>query len=347
MRDDDNGFFLPEFCRVRTLFGVVVIVQLLVFLLVLAQPASASHWAALSLYSLYLQWIALASTVLLCALRPWLQRLAVMPAALAAAAVILLVTALVTEAAWRTVEGGATFGREHLEFQGRALGMAAIIITLVLRYYYVQHAWRSRLQAESRSRIEALQARIRPHFLFNCLNTIVSMIRTRPQEAEAAVENLAVLFRAGLNADGGFTTMQRELELVDDYLGLERLRLGDRLDVRWSLDELPRDALVPPLTLQPLLENAIYHGIEPRTEGGTITVLGGRQGKRLWLQIRNPRAREHRSRGMGMAQRNVEERLRLAFGRAVDFSVGEVDGDYVLTLALPYRTENDESADRG
>ena len=338
MSEASREFFLPEFCRIRTLFVVVVIVQLLVFLLVLAQPAGVDRWAALSLYSLYLQWVALASSVLLCLARPWLRRLAVLPAALAAAGVILLVTALVTEAAWQALEGGPAFSREHLLFQGRALGMAGIIVALVLRYFYVQHAWRSRLEAESQARIAALQARIRPHFLFNSLNTIVSMIRHRPAQAEEAVEDLAALFRAGLNADGGFTSIRQELELVSDYLRLERLRLGERLEARWSVDELPRDALLPPLTLQPLLENAIYHGVEPRTEGGVITIKGGRKGRRVWLQIRNPLAPGSRSGGMGMAQRNVEERLRLAFGDGVDFQAAELDGDYALTLAFPYRT---------
>ena len=337
MNNDNSGFFLPEFCRIRTLFGVVVIVQLLVFLLVLAQPVGTDRWAALSLYSLYLQWVALASSVLLCLLRPWLRRLTVFTASLCAGGVILLVTAMVTEAAWQAVGGGRSFSAEHLAFQGRALAMAAIIVTLVLRYFYVQHAWRSRLEAESAARIEALQARIRPHFLFNSLNTIVAMIRSRPAEAEAAVEDLAALFRAGLEARGGFTTMARELELVTDYLRLERLRLGDRLKVDWAVDALPRDARLPPLTLQPLLENAIYHGIEPNTAGGTVSILGGRQGRRVWVQIRNPRGSGMRSGGMGMAQRNVEERLRLAFTGAVDFNIGELDGDYTLTMSFPYQ----------
>ncbi len=336
-RDDD--FFLPEFCRLRTLFGVVVIAQLLVFVLVLAQPLGTERWTALSLYSLFVQWIALGSALLLCVARPLLRRMPAWIAGACAWLMVLLVTALMGDLAYRTLPTMAP--EEYPGFQFRNLTMAAIMAALVMRYFYLQHAWRARLEAATRARIQALQARIRPHFLFNSLNTIASMIRARPADAEAAVEDLADLFRASLSAGSGYTRMADELALARDYLRLEALRLQERLAVDWQVEELPGDALVPQLILQPLLENAVYHGIEPRVDGGSIRVWGRRNGDSVVIEVHNPASDSHRDnrRGSGIAQENVRERLRLAFGKEASFTATTDDGGYRVVLGFPYRTE--------
>ncbi len=339
---NNNDEFLPEFCRLRTLFSVVVIAQLLVFLLVLAQP-HGNRWWALSLYSLYIQWITLASCLLLCLLRRWLNRLDVLPAALLAGAVIVLVTLLVTEAAWRTMGRLDILSVEHLAFHGRAAAMAIIVVALLMHYFYLQRAWRRQLMAESQARVESLQSRIRPHFLFNSLNTIASMIRSKPERAEEAVEDLAELFRAGLRGGVGDNTMGQELQLARDYLRIEGLRLEERLRVAWQVDALPMDAVVPALTLQPLLENAVYHGIEPRVDGGDILVTGDRRGDRLRIAISNPLPgpdASGRQGGMGMAQDNVRQRLELAFPGSAWLHARNRDGRYTVTLVFPYRTAN-------
>lgn len=335
--NNDNDF-LPEFCRLHTLFGVVIMAQLLVFLLVLAQPAG-NRWWALSLFTLYVQWVALGSCLLLCLLQRWLNRLDVVPAAVAAGLVIVFTAAVVTEAAWRVMGNSGLLTAGHMAFHGRAAAMAGIVAGLLMRYFYLQRAWRRQLMAETQARVHALQARIRPHFLFNSLNTIASMIRTQPREAEQAVEDLAELFRAGLRGSAGESNLRRELDLCRDYLRIEGLRLEDRLRVRWNLNGLPEDATLPPLTLQPLVENAVYHGVEPLLDGGEILIEGDRQGERLRLTISNPVLPDgegQRSGGMGMAQDNVRQRLQLAFGKAAWLRAEEEGQRYVVTLVFPY-----------
>lgn len=334
----NDDFFLPEFCRLRTLFGVLVIAQLLVFVLVMSLPAGENRWTALSLYSLFVQWVAIASCLVLCLVRPMLCSLDVRLAALICWLLILLLTVMLGELAHRIL--AQLFTSNQWDFHLRNIVVAGIMAALALRYFYQQHAWRMRLEVTTQARIQALQARIRPHFLFNSLNTIASMIRSRPRDAEAAVEDLADLFRASLTAGSGFTSLAREMRLARDYLRLESHRLQERLAVDWQTETLPPDAEVPQLILQPLLENAVYYGIEPRVDGGTIQVRGRLNGDSVVIEIRNPPAeqRQGQRRGNGMAQGNVRERLRLAFGNAASFSAAADADGYCVVLGFPYRS---------
>lgn len=334
---DDTGF-LPDFCAIRSVFAVVVMGELLVFVLVLARPGGWS-WEALSLLSLYVQWIALASAAVLCVLRGRLLRLGDRRAALASYALVLIVAAVVAELGWRVLPAASLDGG-RTAFVGRSLAITAIVAAVALRYLYLQHQWRARLQAAADARIDALQARMRPHFLFNSLNTIASTISVDPRLAEGLVEDLADLFRASLARDERrLVPLAEELALVDGYLRMEHERLGRRLQVAWRVDGAPRGALIPPLTLQPLLENAVYYGIEPREEGGTVTLTGGVSGDELLLEVRNPAPSvpRRRSAGFGMAQANVRERLLLAFGERGRLEVSTADGVYHVTVRVPFR----------
>jgi len=336
---DNDSFFLPEFCRLSTLFTVVVVAELMVFVLVISQPSGVDRWTALSLYSLFVQWITLSSCILLCFSRPLLERLDPRLSALICWLLILLVTFVMGELAYRTL--AQVIDQPHLEFQLRNLSIASITAAMVLRYFYLQHLWRQRLETSTQARIQALQARIRPHFLFNSLNTITAMIRRRPREAESAVEHLAELFRASLSAGSGFTTLAEELRLTRNYLSLETLRLEERLGIDWRTDALPANAWMPQLILQPLLENAVYHGIEPLLEGGTVSLSGRLNGDTVVIEIRNPLTSRDGggTAGNGMAQSNVRERLRLAFGKAASFNAGQDQDGYSVVLGFPYWTE--------
>lgn len=328
--------FLPDFCDIRSVFAVVVVGQLLAFVLVLAAPR-AQFWQALSLTSLFVQWIGLASAATLCLLRPWLARAGNALAAALSYAVILLITAVVSGLGARLLN---LDGSDQVGFVARSLAIGAIAGAVVLRYLYVVHEWKRRLSSEAAARIDALQARIRPHFLFNSLNTIASMIPLEPQRAEESVEDLSDLFRASLAESRRLQPLSQELALCRGYLRMEELRLGQRLRIDWRLDGVPEDALIPPLTLQPLLENAVYHGIEPRLAGGTLLIEGRRDGELLTLRLRNPRpATPAVRRGAGMAQQNIRERLALAFGKKAELIVREVGEDYEVELTLPYRTQ--------
>ncbi len=334
--------FLPSFCRVGLVFAVVVSAELLALVLVLGAAGSwAELWQRLSLLSLYVQWIALGSAAMLCLLRPWLQglgrRLEGVVAWLliqgVAAAVALAATALVPVSDWSAapVGGGALVAR--------TLGVSGIVGALLLRYLYLHHQWKQQVVAESAARFEALQARIRPHFLFNSMNTIAGLTRSDPALAEELVEDLADLFRASLAGTEQRSTLGREIELGRRYLAIESQRLGGRLRVDWDLEELPQQAPLPILVLQPLLENAVYHGIEPSAAGGLVRITGRYRRGRINLGIRNPLPDQaedaHRS-GNRLAVDNVRQRLEAMFPGAASLSEGRIEGDFQVRLVLPY-----------
>jgi two-component system sensor histidine kinase AlgZ len=336
-------FFLPSFCDVRIVFGVVVMTELLAFVLVLASPGlQQDPWGGLGLISLYMQWIALTSAAVLCLARPLLCGLGNLVAALASYLLVLLVTAAVAEMAFRLMASSALVlpvdAGQHAAFMLRSLTISTIISAVILRYLFVQHQWRQQVLAEARARVQALQARIRPHFLFNSMNTIAALTRSQPEVAEAAIEDLSDLFRASLDQPDDRTTLGDEIALARRYLNIETLRLGDRLAVVWDMDALPMDVKVAPLMLQPLLENAIYHGIEPLATGGTIRVTGRLKDGMVEIEISNPvpaggPGTAHR--GSQIAQENIRQRLLLAFGDAARLETAVMDGSYRVLLRYP------------
>jgi two-component system, LytTR family, sensor histidine kinase AlgZ len=197
---------------------------------------------------------------------------------------------------------------------------------------------RARSPAVTEAKMMALTARIRPHFLFNSLNAVLGVIRSDPRRAEAALEELADLFRVLMRDNRELVPLSAEIGLARQYLELERLRLGDRLLVRWDVDSCPPDALVPPLMLQPLLENAVYHGIEPLPGAGEIGIrLDGRD-DHIVIELTNPcPAGGHQGAGSHMALANIRERLLLFFDLEATLDTGMVDGRYRVTIKLPYR----------
>lgn len=343
-QDSTAGTFLPNFCESHTLFLVVLIAQLLAFILALARgPAPEGFWISLAFTSLFVQWVALGTVLVLCLVRGVLTTLPPLRAAAATALVAMCVTVLFAfTALWLGGNLGLAARQpldEQLGFLGRTLAISAIVTAVALRYLYVQHQWKHNVESEARSRIQALQARIRPHFLFNSMNTIASLTRTRPDAAETAVEDLADLFRATLS-DRDSLTVGEELDLARRYIRIEALRLGERLRVDWQVNEsLPMDYPMPGLVLQPLVENAIYHGIEPLTDGGEITIVLAPEGENVRIEVSNPLAppRNRRRSGNRVAQENIRQRLALAFrGEARMETIEETDR-YRVTLVLPRR----------
>jgi two-component system sensor histidine kinase AlgZ len=231
-------------------------------------------------------------------------------------------------------------------FVVRSVAVAAIVAALLLRYLYAQHMQRERAVAASRAHFEALQARIRPHFLFNSMNTIAQLTRADPVLAEEVVQDLADLFRATLADAGRLSTLAAELELTRSYLRIEAQRLGPRLRIAWDLQDLPGDARVPVLILQPLVENAVYHGIEPAPDGGQITIAGRYRRGTLNLSVRNtlppPGSTVHRP-GNRMAVENVRARLAVRYGDEATLTVGQVDGDYQVRLTIPHPCAEDDA----
>jgi two-component system sensor histidine kinase AlgZ len=225
---------------------------------------------------------------------------------------------------------------EPLGSVSRTLALCAIVAVGVLGYLRLVAKAYSPALAEAR--LQALQARIRPHFLFNSLNAVLALIRRDPKRAERTLEDLADLFRTLMSDARKFVRLADEIALLERYAEIEQLRLGERLRITWELDAAPSDALLPPLVLQPLLENAVYHGVEPGTASGEVLVRIERRGNRVLACIENPYLEAQAGRaGNRMALDNIRERLALFFDAEARLETRAVDGRYRVEIEIPYR----------
>jgi two-component system sensor histidine kinase AlgZ len=343
-RPREPAGFLPDFCRIPMVLGVLLTAQLLAIALALASPEPVVRfWERLGPLSLYIQVIALTGSALLCLLRPVLGRLDNRVSGLAAWALLLGVTASANWAVFLFLPGesGGLLPADGLPgLMVRSLGVCAIVGALLLRYLYLHYLWRRQVEAEAEARIQKLQARIRPHFLFNSINTIASLTHTDPRLAEELLQDLADLFRASLAKGEEKATLAQELELSRRYLHIEQQRLGERMSVLWDVEDLPGEAFLPPLILQPLIENAVYHGIAPAREPGVIRIGGRYRLGQVNLSIRNSLPedpeRDRHTEGNRMAMDNVRQRLAAMYpgtGRVIE---SRVEGDYQVRLVFPH-----------
>lgn len=343
-----NQFFLPDFCGLQSVFAVVVLAELFAFILTLAAyPYTNDPLGNLAMISLFMQWAGLISSGLLCLSRRVLSRLESRVAGLVTYVLLLSVITLLSEVAFYLLDYTTTplFTTSHTEFLLRNLAIGAIVTALALRYFYVSHQWKQRTRAEAEARLQALQARIRPHFLFNSINTVSSLIHSQPDVAEEALLDLSDLFRASLGKEQRQIPFSEEAALSLRYLHIEALRLGGRLKLDWNTDSVPKDAMLPPLLLQPLVENAVYHGIEPLPAGGTISLRGAVEGNNLVIRLSNPRPPEDspRREGNRMALDNIRERLAAHYGDEASLNIEEKDGHFDLTLTLPLNSSREET----
>ena len=227
------------------------------------------------------------------------------------------------------------FSFDNISSSYRAAALAGAVTAIVLYYFYLQQ--RAYSPAIAEARLQALQARIRPHFLFNSINAVLSLIRSQPKRAESALEDMSDLFRVVMAENRDLVPISQEIGLCHQYLNIESLRLEDRLKITWQIDDMPPDALIPPLILQPLLENAVYHGIEPMPEGGEIVVAITTKNNELYISISNPYAPEndHHS-GNKMALKNIRERLKLHFDLEASLKTEAKNSRYNVHIRLPY-----------
>ncbi|MEP6940144.1 MAG: sensor histidine kinase [Rudaea sp.] len=334
--------WLPNFCGPGVLLAVIIVVELLVVAVLIA-PSDESQplLPRLGTATLFAQWIALLCVLSLCEFRAWIGKLTPRSGVVAAYALILAIT-LTCSTLVSTLDQllglRLTLPAEfQWRFVLRSVALSALVGAALLRYFYVIEQWRARVRAEAQARGDALQARIRPHFLFNSMNTIASLIRTHPADAEHAVEDLSDLFRAALGADNKLSTLGAEIELARRYLAIERLRLGDRLQVEMDLEGVPEDLPVPALLLQPLVENAVYHGVQPLARGGLVRVRGTRLGAGAEITISNPRPPpgERAPPRHGIALANTRSRIEYHFGWRGTLTVRESDEEFVVILRLP------------
>lgn len=334
-------------CRMGIVWRLILGAQFPVALGALFGPggwdAALTRWAQASVVSVP---ASLLGSLLVCLLAPWLVRLTAWLQVAAIAGLGALVTALAMLPAWWLEHIFGEIGSEVWPWvppvlTGAALGCVAGV--------WLQSRASQVGPTEAQARLAELQARIRPHFLFNTLNTAIALVQIDPRRAEAVLEDLAELFREALAAPNASSTLRQEIALAKRYLDIESLRFGDRLQVDWSVDDSLGDTVLPVLVLQPLVENAVHHGVEPSPHGGWVRIQVKPSGGLVEVLITNSLpdrglAPLHGQRGQGMALANVRERLRLMYDLESDLSVasaetpssdGSVSSTYQARMVLP------------
>jgi len=336
-----RGVLLPDFCRWQFLFAAMA-VALICVLIAQAAKLGPPHWQLVGIYSVFSVWLVVICVALLCLFRPLLSRLPGLAAYWGSWLLVMFISVLASLAVlWinQALQLGLFSGRiTPLELILRLVFMSGLVAAALLRYLYVHQLWQQEVMAQSEARVQALQSRIRPHFLFNSLNSIASLIAEDPENAEIAIEDLADLFRGALRQADRLISLGEELELARKYLAMEQRRIGARLTIDWQVERLPVDATVPPLLLQPLVENAVYHGIQPRPEGGVVTVSGARDDDNVVIVVTNPLAIGSSSETSSnrVALDNIRERLYYHYAGRGDLLTKDSDGNFQAIIRIPY-----------
>lgn len=342
--------FLPNFCTGEVVFNVVVVAEMLAIVINLIVPRNFLSPTALQdllLISIFIQWVALAGTAVLCYTRKYLNRLPNLQALGAAYLLLLLTTFVVSECVvwllWALGRLNSARPAWYADFHILNLTISAIINGLLLRLFLAKHELQNRTLSEARARLQALQSRIRPHFVFNSLNIIASLTRSAPDKAEAAIEDMSDLFRMMLSQDEMLVPVKNEIDVAKKYLALEALRLDNRLTVNWDIGKFPRKAVMPVLTLQPLLENAIRHGIEELPAGGVIDARLWEDSDRIYIRVANPlpKTRPKKAKSTpGQSLDNIRSRFQSHYGEQASLASTEENGLFTVTVVLPIRGDN-------
>jgi len=345
-----NDDFLPDLCGPQSVLALILVGELLVGAMMLAAYGlDAFDWARFGLTSILTQWVVLTSAGCLCIARTLLRRMHPVVAGLSSYALTLVCTLVFTLFVHWINNGSLQQASDSLVGN---LAVAAVLSGIGLRYLYLQQQLRNQQKAEMQSRLQALQSRIRPHFLFNSMNTIASLIAVDQETAERVVIELSQLFRASLN-EPGLITLRKEIDLCRYYMDIEQMRLGGRLQVNWNVrsdagvelavdDEMLDRITIPSLLLQPLMENAVYHGIQPSPQGGTVRIdltLGAQQ---VVVRVCNPLPSGEdktvgldKSRGNGIALENIRHRLHAYYGVAGVHKVIQKEDSYIAEVRYP------------
>ena len=327
---------LPNFRNLGVVLRTVVIVNGLAFFVALTQAPTLPDLAQRIIYgSAFVQPVLLSCLLFLYALNNKFARLSYRQGLGGVMFVVAFLSWAIVRLGGELFSSSAEYGPFHA---GQNIALNMSVTALVLAYF--------RMRAQSLSpalidaRLQALQARIRPHFFFNSINAVLGIVRSNPKQAESALEDMADLFRMAMADNREMVTLKHEVELSRQYLALEQLRLGDRLKVNWQLQDMPQDALIPPLMLQPLLENAVYHGIEAMHDGGEISIKIYRNGKEMHLDVYNPCQPKGKSHiGNKLALANIHERLSLQFDVEASYSVDAGEDYYRVHILFPYVRE--------
>lgn len=332
----------PNLCTPKLAFAAAVVAELVVLVIAIAGFHDFTRLLdSIALLSVMAQMIVLVSMLLLCLVRP-LERFSAPALGWSLAFLLPLASSLLCALAsyWmdRRFELNLVPGSSgQIDYLLRCVAITALVAGALGRYLYVRQLWQLQVQSDGDSRFLALQALIRPHFLFNSLNTVASLIPTEPEVAERLIEDFSELYRAMLRNDQGTTSLSEEISLLDRYLAVEGLRLGGRMTVDKDYNISNPDFEIPALLLQPLVENAIVHGIQKNREGGMIHIRIDQSADRLNIWICNPMPGNETSghSGNGMAIDNIKERLRLRYGEQAQLKVSQHGDLFEVNLSLP------------
>ena len=336
IRQNAYSDVLPDFRNLGVIARVLIAVNAAVLGAALfAAPDLAQALQQFVEAAAFLEPLLLFVVVLLFILAPLLRRLSYWTGC---AAVLLLVCAVLTAYFFAVTTIWAQASLISIPSALPRLLLVALLMSGAL-LAYLRLLAKAHSPALAEARLQALQARIRPHFLFNSLNAVLALIRRDPQRAERSLEDLADLFRTLMSDARTFVRLADDIALLERYAEIEQLRLGERLRITWELDAAPADALLPPLVLQPLLENAVYHGVEPGTGISDVVVRIERRGERVFASIENPYLEAEVQRaGNRMALANIRERLQLFFDAEAKITIHTRGGRYRVELEIPYRT---------
>ena len=324
---------LPDFCNLGIMLRLLLIVNLLCFAAAFVRAEARDLWQQFLFISVVAQPAILFSVLVMCALRKPLAKLRYWQGI----ATVMALEAIIGTLFWWWLEILTPYAKPISPWQYGFLFAFATGFAL----YYFDLRSRALSPALVEARLQALQARIRPHFLFNSINAVLSLIRSEPKRAERMLEDMAELFRVLMADNRKLTPLADEITLCKRYLEIEEIRLGERLVVVWKIDAMPAYALVPPLILQPLVENAVYHGIEPRQVPGTLTIEIVPRGKQISILLTNPfHAGSTHVSGNRMAIANIKERLQLHFDAEASLKAEVSDETYLVTITLPVRTQD-------
>ena len=329
---------LPNFRNLGVALRILLISNVLALLLALLL---ASAWADVPQRMLQiaalLTPILLTSLLLLWLVQPWLRRLDYWQGVLAVNTLV-AVTLLAIYSLGGELYNPSRENENSFDLVRYAL-FSVTVCGILLLYFRLRTQTLSR--ALDDARLQVLRARIRPHFLFNTINAVLGIVRSQPKQAETALEDMADLFRMAMSEEHDLVPVGQDIQLSKQYMALEKLRMGERLRVDWQIKGVPDDALIPPLLLQPLLENAVYHGIEPLQQGGCISIVLRRSGDELHLKVENPCPLRDSAphRGNRVALRNIRERLDLLFDVEARYQFESGKDYYRVEISLPYIRE--------
>ncbi|MDE2429979.1 MAG: histidine kinase [Burkholderiales bacterium] len=331
---------IPDCCNAGVVFRILLGSNLVILLGIFSRGDNwLSNWQNFVESSMLIETICLTSLLLLCSLRRWVYRHALSD--WAQRLLCAVIPALIAS--------GLLFALDRLEWFSESFPRLnftyAVLLCMILGILFQQYfelRTRANSPALGEARLQALQARIRPHFLFNSLNTALSLIRSDPRRAETVLEDLADLFRVLMRDTRNLTSLQDEIRLCEQYLAIEKIRLGERLQVEWHRENLyPEDLAkteIPSLLLQPLIENAVHYGVEPSLVTATIHIELKKNLDKIEICVRNPHhAASSLPSGNQMALENIRQRLSLLYDIEAQISYGIVDSQFKVSLTFPAR----------